>query len=121
MPAFVARYAQAFADVVKDLKLDPAALDRQFADFLATWEGSAELRTFFENPAIPAAQKVGILDKLNAKLGHAEGVAQPARRAHRQRSHRARGGSGRGVAQNSAGATGHSSRGDCDRARIDEG
>ncbi len=68
MPAFVARYAQAFADVVKDLKLDPAKLDRQFADFLGTWEGSAELRTFFENPAIPAAQKVGILDKLNAKL-----------------------------------------------------
>jgi F-type H+-transporting ATPase subunit delta len=69
MPAFVARYAQAFADVVKDAKLDSAALDRQFADFLATWEGSAELRSFFANPAIPAAQKVGILDKLNAKLG----------------------------------------------------
>ena len=69
MPAFVARYAQAFADVVKDLGLDPAALNRQFADFLGTWEGSAELRTFFANPAVPALQKVGILDKLNAKLG----------------------------------------------------
>ncbi|MGB0063677.1 MAG: ATP synthase F1 subunit delta [Terracidiphilus sp.] len=69
MPAFVARYAQAFADVAADLKLDTAALDRQFADFLATWDGSSELRTFFENPSIPAAQKVGILDKLNAKLG----------------------------------------------------
>jgi len=68
MPAFVARYAQAFADVVKDSKLDTAKLDRQFADFLATWEGSAELRTFFANPAIPAAQKVALLDKLNAKL-----------------------------------------------------
>jgi F-type H+-transporting ATPase subunit delta len=69
MPAFVARYAQAFADVVKDSKLDSAALNRQFADFLGTWDGSAELRTFFVNPAIPAAQKVEILDKLNAKLG----------------------------------------------------
>lgn len=69
MPAFVARYAQAFADVVKDLKLDSAALDRQFSDFLATWEGSAELRTFFENPSFPAAQKVAILDKLNVELG----------------------------------------------------
>ena len=38
------------------------------SDFLATWEGSAELREFFENPAIPAVQKVEILDKLNAKL-----------------------------------------------------
>lgn len=69
MPAFVSRYAQAFADVAQDLKLDTAALDRQLADFLATWDGSAELRTFLENPAIPAVQKVGILDKLNAKLG----------------------------------------------------
>jgi F-type H+-transporting ATPase subunit delta len=69
MPAFVARYAQAFADVVKDLKLDTAKLDRQFADFLATWEGSAELRTFFVNPAFPAPQKVAFLDKLNVELG----------------------------------------------------
>ena len=69
MPAFVARYANAFADVVTDAKLDTAAIDHQFSDFLATWEGSAELRTFFVNPAVPAVQKVEILDKLNAKLG----------------------------------------------------
>ena len=69
MPAFVARYAQAFADVVKDLKLDTAALDRQFGDFLGTWEASAELRTFFANPAFPAVQKVAFLDKLNVELG----------------------------------------------------
>ena len=69
MPAFVARYAQAFADVVEDLKLDSAALDRQFADFLATWEGSLELRSLFENPSFPATQKVAILDKLNVKMG----------------------------------------------------
>jgi len=69
MPAFVARYAQAFADVVEDLKLDPDALDHQFADFLATWEGSLELRSLFENPTFPAAQKVAILDKLNVQLG----------------------------------------------------
>jgi F-type H+-transporting ATPase subunit delta len=69
MPAFVARYANAFADVVTDAKLDTAAIDRQFSDFLSTWEGSAELRTFFVNPAVPALQKVEILDKLNAQLG----------------------------------------------------
>jgi len=69
MPAFVARYAGAFADVVTDAKLDTAALDRQFSDFLATWNGSSELQAFFINPAIPAAQKIEILDKLNAKLG----------------------------------------------------
>ena len=69
MPAFVARYATAFADVVTAAKLDTAAIDRQLADFLATWDASAELRTFFANPAIPAVQKVALLDKLNAKLG----------------------------------------------------
>ena len=68
MSAFVSRYASAFADVVAAAKLPTDAIDRQFADFLATWDGSPELRTFFVNRAIPAAQKIAILDKLNAKL-----------------------------------------------------
>jgi len=69
MAAFAARYASAFLDVVTDAKLDTAAIDAQLTGFLATWDGSAELREFFANPAIPAIQKVGILDKLNEKLG----------------------------------------------------
>ena len=68
MAAFVSRYASAFADVVTAARLDTAAIDAQLSDFLATWEGSPELREFFENPAIPAIQKVAILDKLNQKL-----------------------------------------------------
>ncbi len=69
MAAFVARYARAFADVVSQEKLDTAAIDRQFSEFLATWNGSAELREFFVSPAIAAAQKIAILDKLNERLG----------------------------------------------------
>ena len=69
MAAFVSRYARAFADVVASAKLDTAAIDRQLNDFLATWDGSAELRDLFSNPAVPAPQKVAILDKMNAKLG----------------------------------------------------
>jgi len=69
MPAFVSRYATAFLEVVTSAKLDTAAIDRQLADFLATWDGSTELRTFFVNPAVPAAQKVAFLDTLNRKLG----------------------------------------------------
>jgi F-type H+-transporting ATPase subunit delta len=69
MAAFVARYASAFLDVVTAAKLDTAAIDHQIGDFLATWEGSPELREFFGNPAVSAIQKVEILDKLNAKLG----------------------------------------------------
>jgi F-type H+-transporting ATPase subunit delta len=69
MPAFVARYATAFAEVVTAARLDTAAIDRQLTDFLATWDGSHELREFFLNPAVPNPQKVAVLDKLNAKLG----------------------------------------------------
>jgi F-type H+-transporting ATPase subunit delta len=67
--AFAARYARAFADVAASAKLDGVALDRQFTDFLGTWDGSRELRELFQNPAVPATQKVAILDKLNAKMG----------------------------------------------------
>lgn len=69
MAAFAARYATAFLDVVTDARLDSGDIDRQLSDFLATLEGSAELRAFFTNPAIPAKQKVAFLDKLNARLG----------------------------------------------------
>jgi len=68
MAVFVSRYASAFLDVVTAAKLDTVAIDRQIGDFLATWDGSPELREFFVNPAIPAVQKVGFLDKINAKL-----------------------------------------------------
>ncbi|MGA3162447.1 MAG: ATP synthase F1 subunit delta [Terracidiphilus sp.] len=69
MAAFVARYARAFADVVTQEKLDMVALDRQLDDFLSTWESSAELRELFANPAVAAAQKIAVLDKMNKKLG----------------------------------------------------
>ena len=69
MPAFVARYATAFAEVVTAAKLSTDAVDGQISDFLATWHESPELRTFFVNPAVSAVQKVAILDKLNATLG----------------------------------------------------
>jgi F-type H+-transporting ATPase subunit delta len=69
MAAFVSRYARAFLDVVTSARLDTAAIDKQLADFEATWDGSPELQTFFQNPAVAAVQKVAILDKLNAKLG----------------------------------------------------
>lgn len=69
MAAFASRYARAFADVVTTAHLDPAAIDRQLSDFIATWDGSRELREVFEDPSIAAPQKVAILDKMNPKLG----------------------------------------------------
>jgi len=69
MAAFVSRYSSAFADVVTAAKLDTLAIEQKLTDFLATWNGSPELREFFENPAVAVNEKVAILDKLNAKLG----------------------------------------------------
>ena len=69
MAAFVARYAQAFLEVVTAAKLDSAAIDAQLTDFLATWNGSGELSEFFVNPAVPTVKKVEFLDTLNKKLG----------------------------------------------------
>ncbi len=67
--ALASRYADAFLDVVTAAKLDTVAIDLQLTDFLATWDSSAELQTFFSNPAVPAKQKVAILDDLNVKMG----------------------------------------------------
>ncbi|MDE3200631.1 MAG: ATP synthase F1 subunit delta [Acidobacteriota bacterium] len=71
MSALASRYANAFLEVVTSAKLDTAAVDRQLNDFLATWDGSAELRALFSNPAVAASQKVAFLDTLNKKLGMA--------------------------------------------------
>jgi F-type H+-transporting ATPase subunit delta len=68
MAAYVSRYATAFLEVVTAAKLDTAAIASQSGDFLGAWNESAELRTFFTNPAIPSVQKIEILDKLNARL-----------------------------------------------------
>ena len=69
MAAFASRYARAFADVITHAHLDTAAIDRQLNDLLGTWDDSKQLRDLFENPAIPAPQKVAILDQMNKKLG----------------------------------------------------
>jgi F-type H+-transporting ATPase subunit delta len=69
MAAFVSHYARALADVVMQARFDVAAIDRQLNDFISAWDSSAQLREVFENPAVPEAQKVAILDKMNLKLG----------------------------------------------------
>lgn len=69
MAAFVGRYATAFLEVVTAAHLDTTSLEGHLSDFLATWDGSRELRDFFVNPAVPNTQKITVLDKLNAKLG----------------------------------------------------
>jgi F-type H+-transporting ATPase subunit delta len=69
MAAIAAPYARALADVVLEAHLNTNDVDGQLNDFAATWHGSADLREVFLDPSFAAGQKVGILDKLNAKLG----------------------------------------------------
>jgi F-type H+-transporting ATPase subunit delta len=68
MAAFASRYARAFADVVAEFHLDAASVDKQLSDFLASWDGSPELREVFQDPSVPSTQKVAVLDQMKARL-----------------------------------------------------
>jgi F-type H+-transporting ATPase subunit delta len=69
MAAFAARYARAFADVVAEAHLPLEQVQQQLNDFMATWNGAADLREVFLDPSFPAEEKVAILDRMNQKLG----------------------------------------------------
>ncbi len=68
MAAFAARYARAFADVVLGGDLQVEQVDAQLRSFLTTLDASAELRTALFNPAIPADQRVKVIDALAPRL-----------------------------------------------------
>jgi F-type H+-transporting ATPase subunit delta len=68
MALFASRYARAFADVVAEFHLDTNAVDKQLTDFLATWDGSGQLREVFEDPSVPAVQKIAALDEMRGTL-----------------------------------------------------
>ncbi|WP_263353681.1 ATP synthase F1 subunit delta [Acidicapsa acidisoli] len=74
MAAFVSRYAQAFADVVAQFHLGADSVDQQLRDFLAAWDASGDLREVFEDPSVPAVQKIAVLDGMKSKLGLAPQV-----------------------------------------------
>ena len=68
MSVFASRYARALADVVLEAKLNPAEVEQQLEDFVATFAGSKELREVLLNPSLPTAKRVAILD---AEIGRA--------------------------------------------------
>lgn len=63
------RYACALADVVIADKLDIGGIDRQLGEFLATFEGSKELREVFANPSIPLDSKLKVIDSIAPRIG----------------------------------------------------
>jgi F-type H+-transporting ATPase subunit delta len=74
MSAFASRYARALADVVAQFHLEVADVQNQLNDFLGTWDESAQLRELFEDPSVPAVQKIAVLDKMKGRLGLAAQV-----------------------------------------------
>ena len=74
MAAVNQRYARALAQVVDEQKLDAAATEKQLADFLAALDSSHDLYEVLDNPSIPEAQKLGLLDALAKKLGFSHTV-----------------------------------------------
>ncbi len=72
MAIFAPRYARAFTEVIFEAKLNATDVQRQLADFADAWHGSRPLREFFLDPSFPLEQRIGLLDKLNAKLKMAQ-------------------------------------------------
>jgi F-type H+-transporting ATPase subunit delta len=69
MASVTSRYARAFADVVLAHKAQVADVRQELASLVAAMKTSGELRRVWENPSIPAVQKVRLLDALAGKLG----------------------------------------------------
>ena len=62
-------YARAFADVVLDSGLDAGRAIRELHTLGALLQENSELRRVWENPAIPAEQKRGLLDAIVKRNG----------------------------------------------------
>jgi F-type H+-transporting ATPase subunit delta len=74
MAAVTSLYARAFVDVVFGSKLDTARTVAEIDDFASILAGSAELRNVLDNPAVPQAQKLKLLDSLVTQAGASKPV-----------------------------------------------
>lgn len=69
MAAVNSRYARAFAEVVIEQKLDPGKTVEQVRSLAELFGSSPALRAVWENPAVPAEQKHGLLDAIAKRTG----------------------------------------------------
>ena len=69
MAAVTSRYARAFAEVVIEQKLDSGKTVEQVRSLVELFGSSPELRAVWENPAVPAEQKHGLLDAIAKRTG----------------------------------------------------
>src|SRR5947209_15248026 len=75
MAAVASRYARALADVTLSQRLDPEAVLAELNSVAELVSASPDLRKVWENPAIPAEQKLHLLDAIAQRAG----LSQPVR------------------------------------------
>jgi F-type H+-transporting ATPase subunit delta len=68
MADFAGRYARAFADVVLGDRIPVDQVNAQLNDFLATLDGSADLRQALFNPGLAVDVRVRVIDALAPRL-----------------------------------------------------
>jgi F-type H+-transporting ATPase subunit delta len=69
MAAVNNRYARAFAEVVLEQKLDTGKILAELGSLVELVESSPQLRSVWENPAVPAEQKRNLLDAIVQRAG----------------------------------------------------
>jgi F-type H+-transporting ATPase subunit delta len=72
MAAVSLRYARAFADVLFAHKLDSATALRELSDVAELVGSNVTLRRVWENPAIPASQKIALLDAIVQRTAYSK-------------------------------------------------
>lgn len=75
MASVTSVYARAFADVIFDRRLDATKTLAELRSLSALLQANPDLRRVWENPAIAAVQKRGVLDAIAKR----EGLSQPVR------------------------------------------
>src|SRR4030081_2942866 len=68
MASVASVYARAFADVILEVKLDAGQALTELRTLQGLLAQSGELRRVWENPAIPAEQKRGLLDAIAERV-----------------------------------------------------
>lgn len=75
MASVASTYARAFADVVFDARLDASRAIGGLRQIAALFDDRIELRRVWENPAVPADQKLKLLDAIVQR----DGIEKPVR------------------------------------------
>jgi F-type H+-transporting ATPase subunit delta len=75
MASVTSIYSRAFADVVSDSRLDAGKTLEELRSLSLLLEANPDLRRVWENPAIAAEQKRGVLDAIAER----EGLSKPVR------------------------------------------